>query len=402
MIFDIPQTIKLIDTFLDNLKSTPSIENINCIDANGEILAEDVYATHDLPKFNNSALDGYAFCYDDFEKNNSIKIVDLILAGDKITQITNSQAVKIMTGAIIPAGADTVIGIEDAIEKDGFLKIINPVRKDNAIRKAGEDVSKKSLILKFKEIINPAKIMLLSSQGINTIKVIKKPNIAVLSTGNELIEPGESINGSSVYNANSNAIVSMIKNSGFNAKYFGILKDKDNTNKIRDILQTNDIIITTGGASVGVADFMSDNIKKLGFKPIFEKINVKPGKPTKIYYNNNKFIIVLPGNPMAAYLMFFIIGLTFIKKLYLHSAGYDFKADLFDSVNLKSLKDINIKKGRSNIIFGNIEPKYFNPLPQSKSSAMISPIVSSNAIYISNQEKDLICKDEILKVIKLP
>lgn len=292
-------------------------EKITLQRALGRILSEDVTARKSLPCFDNSALDGYAYC-SKFKDCELQIVAPAIFAGDEKTYLIGErQAQKIMTGAPMPEGADSIVRLEDAIVRDRTLKIPANVKAFDGFRKKGEEVRAGELLLRRGEILSAAKIMLLAAQGIYEASVYAHPKIALFSSGNELKEPWQDANEREIYNANASGIAALLSAHGFESEYLGILKD--DLCAVKDALlaaaQRHDVIITSGGASAGEADFMRQALADAGFNEVFSHVDIKPGKPTKCYEKEGKFVFVAAGNPMAAFVLTRVLVLPLLLKM---------------------------------------------------------------------------------------
>ncbi|MCI6989632.1 MAG: molybdopterin molybdotransferase MoeA [Campylobacter sp.] len=391
---DIFETINLINS---TITPTNKTEIITIDKALNKVLSKDIISSKSLPCFDNSAMDGYAFNYKDRDK--PLKIIETIFAGDKLTRELNSgETYKIMTGAMIPKNADTIIEVEKA-KFDGFGNLIIPnnIKQHNAYRYKGEEISSGRVLLKKGEKLTPPKLMLLAATGINEIKVYQMPKIALFSTGNEIIEPWQKADEFEIYNANATGVAQILLQNGYQSTYKGIIKD-DLDEVISKLKSADefDLIITSGGASVGDKDYLKEALILLGYKPLFENIEVRPGKPTKLYQKDGKFVMILPGNPMAAYLISYTIILAFLNRrlgcnsLHLMPMIAEFAMD------------IKLKPKRANMILGNYEFGKFTPINGGKfGSAMIMPIVKANALYISKLGTSEVKAGEIVPIFGL-
>ena len=306
-----------IDLATARITSSKQSEKVPLPSALGRILSSDISALKNLPCFDNSALDGYAYAAE--FKDEELKIVEpTIFAGDeKFYEIKAAQAQKIMTGAPMPAGADSVARLEDVDVQGGTLKIPASVHAHDGFRKKGEEVRAGELLLRRGEILSAAKIMLLAAQGIYEASVYAHPKIALFSSGNELKEPWQDANEREIYNANASGIAALLSAHGFESEYLGILKD--DLCAVKDALlaaaQRHDVIITSGGASAGEADFMRQALASAGFNEVFSHVDIKPGKPTKCYEKDGKFVFVAAGNPMAAFVLTRVLVLPLLLKM---------------------------------------------------------------------------------------
>lgn len=375
-----------------HIKVRDKFELIDIQEAKNRVLFEDISANFDSPSFSNSALDGYVFAFKD--KDEPLDIKGSIFAGDfKEYELDKNEAYKIMTGAKIPKNADTVLMIEDELIKDNKLIVKKDIKAFNAVRIRGEEFKKGEILLKKGEILNSARIALLASQGISKLKVAKKLNIAVFSSGNEVVEPSQKKEDFQIYNANASAIIAMLGNENLNISYLGIIKDK--LDSIKQALGTDkyDIVITSGGASVGEADFMKQALEELSFKDIFSKTEAKFIKQTKLFCKNSNFVLVLPGNTVSALFSLFFFAKTLIFSL----LGANFE---FEFISAKCKDEIRLKNKRNNILLGELENGYFIP-DMSLSAAKITVLARNSYIFISDYFKESIKENEEIKLIKM-
>lgn len=389
----INDSLEVIFNSIDSLDKTKKVRIKKAIN---EILAKDILALKNLPSFDNAALDGYAFNYADRE--NRLKILGTIFAGDKrIYKLGKNEAYRIMTGAMMPQNSDTIVQIEKAVLEDDSLIIDSSIKQYNAYRYAGEEVKKGEILLKKGELLTPAKIMFLASQGISEIEVCKKPKIASFSSGDEIIEPWQKASEYEIYNANSSGIEAVLKSNNFKSKYQGIIKDSyEETLLSLKKAAKFDVIITSGGASKGDKDFMKKCLHELGYTEILNHINVRPGKPTGVYKKDKKIVFILPGNPMAAYLMAYLIVVPILKKL---SGQNELN---FRKITAEFDGDIKLKSQRSNLVLGIYENGKFKTINNNKfGSGMIKPLVLANAVYVSKIDESELKNTQLLEIIML-
>ena len=289
----------------------------------GRVCALDVKTSIPSPPFDRSPFDGYAFQgadTDSVTENNPItlKINQEIPAGyTPSSGITSGYAAKILTGAPIPDGADAVIKFEDTEYTEGEVKIFSSVSSGSNVVRAGEDVPCGTKIIADGMIIPPAIVGLLAAQGLDKLAVYRKPVISVINTGTELIAPGNPLEFGKIYNSSMYTLQGFISNMGANYTDGGIVPDDvDAINaRIEEQLDVADMIITTGGASVGDYDYAVRAAQKAGGDILFWKIKMKPGGSILAYKLKNKLILSLSGNPGAAILGLLRIGLPHIRKL---------------------------------------------------------------------------------------
>lgn len=311
-----------INILNDNVEHL-DIEEVNLIDGIKRVLATDIYSTIDNPPFDKSAMDGYAIIAEDSKSKEKIKIVDKVFAGDVCnSEVISKTAVRIMTGAPIPTGATAVIKQEDVtLIEDNFI-ILNKILKDNEnICFKGEDISKGRLLVNKGKRLDFADIGIIASAGIEKIKVYKLPKIALISTGDEVIDVEDKLIPGKIFNSNKYSIISRIKELDYDIQYIAHVKDIENQIEkcINSISNDMDIIITTGGVSVGEKDLLNEAIDNINGKRLFWKVKIKPGSAVLCSKVNNALVISLSGNPTAALTAFELFVKTSLEKM----CGYD-------------------------------------------------------------------------------
>ena len=291
-------------------------ECVELMQAAGRILAQDVFADADMPPFNKSAMDGYACRRDDL--GQVLSEVELIPAGKSpLKTISPGQCSKIMTGAQVPEGADTVFMIEYS-EEIAPEQIRFTGTKTNAnICLKGEDLKKGELVLQEGIQLKPQHIAMLASVGCTRPLVFKRPVLGIISTGSELVNPEEKPQSSQIRNSNGPQLFTQATSAGFQAEYYGIVPDDEQltTQIIQKSVDQCDVTILSGGVSVGDFDFVPKIIRELGFEIHFSKISIKPGQHTTFASKGNKYIIGLPGNPVSSFIQFEAFVLPFLRKL---------------------------------------------------------------------------------------
>ena len=391
-------TVHNATQILSNLQLNLKFEIIAIEDAQNRISAQEIFATSSLPKFDNSAMDGYAIIYED--KNEELEIIDTIFAGDdNKTLLNKNTCIKIMTGARIPKNTTAIIPKEDTKELENKkISILNNAKNTKEfqhIRYIGEDIKSGELLIKEGEELNFSKITLLSCQGISHIKVFKKPNIVVFASGEELKLHYENIEDHQIYNSNTPTLMSRVKELGCNVTFIG--QAKDTIEDIKRLIQNSldaDLIITSGGVSVGDADFTKAAFNELNFENLIDGIFIKPGKPTVFGKINNTFILNLPGNPLASALIFEIFGKIFIQKL----LG---SKDIYPSYIEGKIEDCFLtKKGKITIIPGMFNGQTFK-VSKKRSPGMVSILSSCNSMIILNDDVEKLEKDSIVKILPI-
>jgi len=295
-------------------------ERLNVRLALNRILAEDVIATFATPPYDNSGMDGYAFRSIDAKGNESISL-DLIgtsFAGHPFEdEVQTGQAVRIMTGAKVPAGADTVVMQEDTSKTDENTVKINKIPvKDSNIRHIGDDLNNGDTILSAGKKLSPTDLAYLASQGVAEVTVKRKARVAFFSTGDELRSLGEVLEEGQIYDSNRYSLYGLLKNMDLDVIDMGVIKDDREAieTAFLDAANNADVVITSGGVSVGDADYVKETLEKLGAVD-FWKISMKPGKPLAFGLINESLFFGLPGNPVSVIATFYLVAQPAIQKL---------------------------------------------------------------------------------------
>lgn len=296
---------------------------VSLFEAVGRVLSKDIEANVNLPPFNKSPLDGYAVNAKGTEHASQsepaqLTVSEEIRAGFVPTQeVTPGTAIKVMTGAPIPKGANAVIRYEDVQREGSLVKIFWPLKADSNIIIAGEDVAKGEKLAKRGDLLTPALVGLLAGTGIYEVPVFEKVKIAIASTGDELAEPGAALLPGKIYNSNLYALHAFCTKLGAHPIALENLPDEREVTakRIFQALDKADLVITTGGVSVGDYDVVMDALKLMGAKIIFWQVNMKPGSPVVAAEFNNKLIIGLSGNPAAAFITFELLVVPVIRQM---------------------------------------------------------------------------------------
>jgi len=284
------------------------IDQLPLNEAGGFVLAEDVYATMDIPHFNQSAMDGYAFSFNDWDGSSTLQLAGEAQTGSFFTGVINSnQAIRIFTGAAIPEGTDTIVIQENIIRNDDRVTIVkNDLRKGSNVRLKGSQTRKGELVLKTGQLLTPASISFLAGLGIDQVKVYANPSVSIITTGKELVRPGEPLEQGKIYESNSFGLNAVLKQIGISP--IAIESVDDNEEKIMNAILrhlNNDILLLTGGVSVGEYDFVASALEKCGVKKIFHKVKQKPGKPFYFGVYKDTLVFALPGNPASVLTCFY-------------------------------------------------------------------------------------------------
>jgi molybdopterin molybdotransferase len=322
------EATKLIENIVTSItaKSIPIAESVHCK------LADELLSPINVPGFTNSAMDGIAIRYADLQETGpwKLKIQKTVAAGDSPSEtLQKGCAVKIMTGAPLPKDADTVIPVEELTFHDDFVEVSELPKPGKHVRPLGDSLKAGDLVFRQGHIFKPVDIGILASIGLEKVQVIPKPDIAIISTGSEIVAPGNPLLPGQIYNSNDTVLKVLLNNSGVNSVSVlpPVIDDKETlTDRLKDALSSNHLVITTGGVSMGDFDYIPDVVKELGGEIIFHKVKIKPGKPVllaKFNRNGERLLIGLPGNPVSV-----VVGYhLYIKQLVSLLMGIPFKRE---------------------------------------------------------------------------
>lgn len=355
----------------------------------------DVFSPLNMPPFRQSAMDGYALCLHD---SLTYQFIGEIKAGDSHQPILKKgEAVRIFTGAPVPDTANAVMMQEKVLVNNSQITLESQININHNIRPLGEQVRKGQLALEKGTKLTPAAIGYLCSLGIQEVSVFKKPNIAIVTTGNELVEAGEALVYGKIYESNSK----MLQNALYNLKFYDITihKVEDDYNKtlskLNEVIKENDLVIISGGISVGDYDFVGKALEELKVEALFYKVKQKPGKPLFFGKKEGKIIFALPGNPAAALSCFYIYVYIALQKM-MNNNDVE-----LPRIKAKSLSKF-IKQGDRpqflKAIYNNEEVEIL----EGQSSAMLQTFALSNAFVYIPEDVSNIEIGDVLEVILLP
>lgn len=387
----VTEAIQLIEN-----NSTPGkreVINLNC--AIDHYLSKDVISSINMPPFRQSAMDGYAVC---MHQSQVYTVVDEIKAGDSHQPILNEgEAVRIFTGAPVPNSANAVILQEKVVVKNDIIELQSITILEDNIRTIGEQVLKGAIALKKGTRLNAAAIGYLACLGITEVEVYKRPKITVVVTGNELIEPGKALEYGKIYESNSIMLLSALKNIGYTSVSIHTVEDDylSTKNTLNTIIKKNDLVLITGGISVGDYDFVGKALKDLSVEKIFYKVKQKPGKPLFYGKKEGTAIFALPGNPAAALSCFYIYVYPALKMI----SGSENHA--LTKIIAKSSTNF-IKKGtRAQFLKANYSNNNVSIL-DGQSSAMLQTFALANALVYVPEEQDTVAINDNVLTILLP
>jgi molybdenum cofactor synthesis domain-containing protein len=294
------------------------------LEAYNRVLNQDVVSSLDIPPFNRSTVDGYAVkAQDTFgadeNKPATLKVSGEVSVGEQPNvKLSEGEAVEIVTGAVIPEGADAVVMVEDTERVDAQLKVFDPVTIGENVMKKGSDIKKGTVVLHKGQVLGSSEIGVLAALGLTKSKVLKIPIVAVLSTGGEVTEPGKELTSGKIYDINAYSVSTAVIESGGKPVCFGVVPDDKVALKkaMQTAVSSADMVITSGGVSVGPRDYTPQIVDSLG-KPgiVVYGIAVKPGKPTTVGFVGDKPVFSLPGHPTSALLIFYLFARPLILRL---------------------------------------------------------------------------------------
>ena len=389
---------------LNNLNiSKITTEKLFITNAVGKVIANDVIANHNNPEFLTSAMDGYAIKFEDI-KNENIKIIGKNPAGSVVeTQITMGTCIKTFTGSLMPKGSDTLVPIENVEVTLDKIKIIKEVPFRFAVRNIGEDYKKDEVLIKKGTVIGFAEIGVLASLNISQIEVIINPTIAIASTGSEILDLGEiQTNDSQIRSSNHLTLEALFKSNGANTIQMGVVKDDMDsiTKLIETALLTSNIVVTTGGVSVGDYDFVQDVIKdKLKAEVLFHGVNLKPGMHILLALKDNKIIVALPGFAYSSTVcaMLYVLPLIYKfrnsnEKLPLVKARINQDFSRFQAKTIFTACNVEYKNGEYQINFDG---------KKSGTSAILTNMLESPALLIQKENSKNIKAGDLVDILLL-
>lgn len=298
-------------------------ESVPLQEACGRVLYRDVSSDIDIPPFNKSAMDGYACRSEDIGR--PLKVIETIPAGYTPQKtVGDGECSKIMTGGIVPEGSDCVVMIEHTEIKDDLV-IVNKKSSDRNICYKAEDIQKGDRVLQKGTLVTPAEIAVLASVGCDPVPVSRKPVLGIIATGNELVQPSQEPKSAQIRNSNSYQLYSQIEQAGCKPVYLGIIEDSPEAigAAIDQNISNVDIFLLSGGVSMGEFDYVPGVLQEKGFRLLFQKVAIKPGKPTVFGKKENKFVFGMPGNPVSTFIIFEMLVKPFCYKLM--GANYSYK-----------------------------------------------------------------------------
>ena len=388
MAISVEEALNLVYSFV----SPTQTEIVPIENAVHRILSEPIIAQYSLPSFDNSAMDGYAVRTEDAGK--TLKQSCVIFAGDgNEIRMIEDQCIRIMTGAKIPQGCEAIVPIEEVHIAEDQITLPTAIKPSQHIRLKGEDIQAGMSLLEKGTMLHAHHISLLASQGITHVKLYRRPRVALFSSGNELKMHYEPLGANQLYNTNTPTFAARAQELGCDVIFTGTAEDT--LASIQEHIQralNADLIITSGGVSVGDADFTKEAFQTLGFESAFESVDIKPGKPTTFGRIGTTLILNLPGNPLAAALCFEVFGQSAILALSGRSDKY------LSTITTKMAEPFKMKKGRRSLIPGWFDGSSFTP-SEKFGPGMVLPLSRANAYMMVDASVEGFEKDAVVKII---
>ena len=382
-------------------------ENVKLNNSTGRILSENIVASFPSPRFNNSAMDGFAVRAKDTkhasaEKPIELKIVDVSSAGSPSEiSIGTGECIQCMTGAEIPKGADAIIMVEDTsgFSNNDYVKVMISVSSGSHIRKTGEEINEGDILIKKGTRITANELGTCATFGYGDLIVSKQPSVSIFGTGNELVEPGKKLGKGQIYNSNLYVFTDLVEKAGAQIKMREVIKDDKDSLKsfLSQALEESDVVISSGGVSMGRYDYVRDVFIELGVKEHFWKVAQKPGKPLFFGTKENKLIFGLPGNPVSSYIGFMEWVWPVIQSL----MGENIESPLYGKLDELFPRE----KTKHRFLFGQAEYKHGVLMcrPTSRlGSHMLTSALGANCILGSESGDGPLKPGDLIKINLLP
>jgi len=368
----------------------------------GSVLAEPVEAGRDHPPWDSSAMDGYALRHEELGRQSKqgetgLDVIEEIAAGALPHKTVQAgQASRIMTGAPLPEGADVVIPVEDTRAEGNRVIILRTGEVGENIRRRGEDIRWGQVILNQHDVIGPAEVGLLASVGRSHVQVYQRPRVAILATGNELADLGEALAPNKIMNSNGYAVAAQVLEAGGIPVLLGVAKDtrQELLDRLKQGLSA-DLIVISGGVSVGEYDFVKDVFEKMGARMVFWKVAMKPGEPLAFGTWEEKPLFGLPGNPVSTMVTFEQFVRPALRKMQGHSLLFR------PTIEASLMERITKKPGKIHFMRGVVKRtgnRYEAWTTGSQSSGVLTSMVKADGLLIIPSDSAEIEKGQTVKV----
>lgn len=360
----------------------------------GFVLAENIISPIHTPPFDQSAMDGYAFYFADWKEGKELNLAGTIAAGDSgENKLASGSACRIFTGAFVPPGADTVVMQEKVkVTEKGLLILDSVIQQAANVRSQGSETKKGEVAMLKSTSLKPAAIGYLANLGLTEVSVFAQPQISIIITGKELNQPGNPLSAGKVYESNSFSLAAALQQNHITgAKIFWVGDDKEATKTIiQQALNKSDLLILTGGISVGDYDYVNEALTECGVEELFHKIKQKPGKPLYFGKKGKLPVFALPGNPAAVLICFYEYVLPCIQML------QGEKQNIL-TLQLPLLKSYNKKKGLTHFLKGRVEGRGVMPL-SGQESYKLNTFSIANCIIELEEEKENFEEGELVNI----
>jgi molybdopterin molybdotransferase len=400
-IFGMIPVEEALDKVLSSIQPLGS-EKVSILEALGRVCVEDILANRDIPPFNNSGMDGYAVRSEDIQYASpqhpvQLEVIEDLPAGFvPKKRVERGNGIRIMTGALIPEGADAVVPVEGSKKEGNFVSIFVSSLPGEYIRKAGEDVKKGECVISAGDLINPAEIGMLASLGRSSVAVYQRATVAILCTGEELVDVDGNLDGVKIVSSNSYSLAAQVKDCGAIPIQLGIARDRKEEIKEK-LLQgiRADVLISSAGVSVGDYDFVKDVLNDMGVEIVFWKVAMKPGMPVVFGTVQGKPVFGLPGNPVSSMVSFE----QFVRPSLLKMMGH---RQLFRPVIDAILKeDIQKRPGRRHFMRAFVafeKGQYFVTPTGAQGSGILKSMVKANGLMVIPEDREIVKAGEKVKV----
>ena len=389
-------------TILDSIKPVRT-EKIHFAKASGRVLAIDVVACEDVPAFDNSAMDGFAVRANDLSKSSAKNPTDMPVIGESSAghpwagELPPGAAVRVMTGAVIPLGADTVIPIEEVQSSNSTnIRVVDAPRLHKHIRKRGEEMSAGSHIFSRGTVIGPSQLGVLASLGCTNIGVFERPTVTIVPTGDELVDPEDQPAPGQVRNSSSFVLAAFATADGCETSTHEIVSDqKTKIAKAISNSLSSDVILVTGGVSVGKYDHVPKVLEELGAEILFSKVNIKPGKPLLFARLHSTLIFGLPGNPVSTTVSY----IQFVRPALHRLTGREFKPPLRISARLEH--ELVKRDNRRHFLRAILEEQneeLFVRTTGPQGSGMLSSVAKANCFIVIPEKEATFKRGDVVEV----
>jgi molybdopterin molybdotransferase len=376
-------------------KTTNTTVQISLKDALGYVLAKDVRAPINMPPFKQSSMDGYAINY---VSGSVFKLVGEVKAGDASNPILkNNEAIRIFTGAPVPDDANVVVIQENVRKFKDSIEVAESITVGMNIRPVGQQIQQNGLALEKGTVLQPAGVAFLASLGIAKVEVFKKPSIAIIVTGNELVMPGKTLKRGEIYESNGIMLVNVLHQIGFNdVTTYKVADDYSKLlNTLKEVETKHNFIMLSGGISVGDYDFVEEALTEIGVNKVFYKVKQKPGKPLFMGKKGSSTFFALPGNPASALSCFYIYAYPVLQKIigntYIH----------LERKNLTAITPFKKKGDRAQFLKALVKNDKVEIL-DGQASSMIHSFAKANALAFMPEETSTIENGDVVEAIILP